>query len=102
VSCPHPRDPIERIVGPKTLLVCPDCNTRLGSDEPYDTVEAEAFGLDSPEATRDAALEDILFCAFETEDAFCIAEPDHEGDHELVPFAADPVEPEPDAESDAE
>lgn len=31
MSCPHPRPPVERIVGDFSELVCPDCHARLAS-----------------------------------------------------------------------
>lgn len=68
MSCPHPRDPVERVVGNFSELVCPDCHARLApaAFEPDYSLED---------------LDDEAHCNFVADDFYCVLPADHIGPH---------------------
>jgi hypothetical protein len=77
LSCPHPRGPVERIVGSFSELVCPDCHARLASIEEV-LPEVSVTNVDS-DVCGEASPVDA--------DYACGLEPDHYGDHDFYLFA---------------
>ena len=100
MSCPHPREAVEKVLGPNSLMVCPDCNAPLS--EVYDTVTTEAFEPDYTFESLDPGLGDPSLVCGEIaqvtgedfdEELACGLEPGHEGDHDFSLAVEEPGAP---------
>jgi len=73
MSCPHPRPPVERVVGNFSEIVCPDCHARFASVIEFEAVKApsrmnlaelrglaDVSGVEVPDSATKAQIRELL------------------------------------------